>query len=342
MRRSLLWLSLILLGLALAFSGCKAAAEPGGPTPEPQVTTTPTETPPPTPTTPVALAVLLAPQDLDAAVTQSYQELLQELAAGSGMELETRQDLQPDDIGAGWQVVVMPRPPANLAGLIAAAPQVQFVTPADGDLPAAANLTVIHTSPANAGFTAGYLMAVSTFDWRSGALLPSDAAGVVDFADGFRNGAAYYCGTCATYYSPYARFPLISPAPSTAGPEDWIAAMDALAPYVVYSVYVAPQAASPEVLSNLFNRELILAGAQTPPDDVRSRWAATIQADVPGALREIWPTLAGGQGAGTVTAPIAINDVQPYILTPGRLGMVQRMLDNLQAGLINPLSVPME
>ena len=40
--------------------------------------------------------------------------------------------------------------------------------------------------------------------------------------------------------------------------------MDALAPYVVYSVYVAPQAASVEVLADLFNRQLILTGGQTP------------------------------------------------------------------------------
>ena len=41
-------------------------------------------------------------------------------------------------------------------------------------------------------------------------------------------------------------------------------------------------------------------------------------------------------------APTAIRDVQPEILTDGRLGLVERMLEDLKVGLINPFSVPLQ
>ena len=154
--------------MVLLLIGCQAAPTIS-PTAEPQPPTPPTLEPTPLPTDQPPLAVLLAVQELDAGLAQAYQALLQELADGSGMTVETRQGLQPGDIGPEWKVVLMPQAPANLAELTGAAPQVQFVTTdSSGELPAAANLTVIQRSAANEGFAAGYLATIATYDWRTG------------------------------------------------------------------------------------------------------------------------------------------------------------------------------
>jgi hypothetical protein len=204
-------------------------------------------------------------------------------------------------------------------------------------LPEASNLAMIRFDPAHQAFTAGFLAMLVTFDWRSSALLP-DTPESAAFAAAFRNGARYFCGRCGTFYAPYADFPLIGAAPAGSGPVEFKAALDTLLTYSVYSVYLSPEAASPEILGEIFNRQLVMIGGQSPPTEVRDRWAATIRPDLSSTIRKLWPDLLAGKGGGVHAAALEITDIQPQILTQGRLDLVNRMREDLSSGLIDPLA----
>ena len=61
---------------------------------------------------------------------------------------------------------------------------------------------------------AGYLIELIATDRRAAALLPNDTVYGTSLEDSLRNGGAYYCGICQTYYAPYVQFPLVTSLPA--------------------------------------------------------------------------------------------------------------------------------
>jgi hypothetical protein len=52
------------------------------------------------------------------------------------------------------------------------------------------------------------------------------------------------------------------------------------------------------------------------------------------AIRKAWPDLLAGRGGQSVPSPLGLGDVDPVFLSPGKERLVQRVLDDLQAGRI--------
>jgi hypothetical protein len=59
-----------------------------------------------------------------------------------------------------------------------------------------------------------------------------------------------------------------------------------------------------------------------------------IQADAVKAIQVAWPELVAGRGGQSVPSPLGLADVDPNFLTPGKQRLVQKVLEDLQAGRI--------
>jgi hypothetical protein len=60
----------------------------------------------------------------------------------------------------------------------------------------------------------------------------------------------------------------------------------------------------------------------------------TIRPDELKAIQNAWPNLIAGQGGQNVQSPLGLADVDPTLLPPGKLRLVQQTLDDLLAGHI--------
>lgn len=322
----------------LLLAGCNAAPQVQ-PTANllPSPTAAPTQ--PPTATPLPEKVVLVGEHESNFPAAQA---LLEELSAQDHLLLEIRPTLEPGEITPEWKIVVLLSRPDNLSDLLAAAPQTQFVLISAHDIEAGGNLSTIRARRELEAFAAGYLSALVGYDWRTAGLLPSDTPLGEALGDAFRNGQLYFCGMCNTYYAPYTNFPLVKQLPSDSSPAAWQAALQEMALSYIYALYVAPEAASPELYSYIVTLNAPILGSKIPPEEIRPLYAASIYSDDVSALSDLWPDLLAGQGGKNVNADIKIGDVNPQLLSPGRLHHAEAMIQDLTDGWINPFTPPLE
>jgi hypothetical protein len=276
------------------------------------------------------------------------QSLLQGLSQQAGLQLETRVDLQPADLSTGTRVVVFLSPPVNLNDLLAAAPQTQFVVVSPTDLNPAANLSVIRQRIENQAFLAGFISVLLSNDWRAGGLLPEDGPLGGLLQDAFVNGGHYFCGVCSSGWPLGISYPVVASLPSASDGAAWQTAGAGLFDTQKVEVYyISPEAARAEVLDDLsgkvqFETTLTLVGGQTPPDTIRSQWAATVTFDLAGPLQQIWPDVLAGKGSAALEAPLKLDDINPDLLGAGRLRLVNELMAEIAAGRVSPYSVAPE
>lgn len=337
--RILLRFAVFLMGILL-LTACNLSAK-NDPTVTPTLVVTPT--PEETATlTPMPEKVILVAPDENAPQAQAAHATLAELAPLGGLQLEVRPAIGPSDIAPEWKVVVLLAVQANLPELLAAAPQTQFVVISPVALEPGANLTVIRQDPTLQAFLAGYMAEVLASDWRAAGLLPSDTQAGSQLEEAFRNGGNYFCGICNVLYPPYVHFPLVGSLPSGSDAQAWQSAAETLEQSTIYVIYVAPEASSPELMSYLAQKGLTILGGRTPPVEARSSYAGTVSSDVLAALKELWPEILAGNGGQAVSARLQISDVNPALLSPGRQLLAEGVMEDLESGLLSPLSVPLE
>lgn len=296
-------------------------------TPTTDVVSTSTPEPTPAPGLVVIAGVDSLPPNLQSAV--------ETLAAESGWVMEYHGQVAPGMQPPETRVIVWLGDPAQARPLADAAPQVRViaVSPQAGE--PAANLSWVVFDPDRQAFLAGYITMLVTDDWRAGGLLPTE---LPDISEAFLNGGRYLCGRCIPLYAPIVEFPVASSLPSGADGASALAALDALnKQYLLDAVFLHPQVSSEDLLNQLTGQNYVFVGLQTPPEALKSQWAATVLLDLPAALRQAWPQ---GDAPGAVyPVPLVLQDVNPAFLTEGRQNLVQQVLQELQNGLIAPLTV---
>jgi hypothetical protein len=333
-------LYIIIIIIAAALSACGGAPAAETPT-EPPASVTPTETPPPPTETPTPGTVfMVTTPELNQQQVQAVESVLSELASSSGLNFEIIQPPNPGEIPSHARVIFYFSPPANLGEVKSSAPETQFIVLSEQELSVDQNLSVIRSIPEQQAFLAGFISVLVGPDLRAAGLIPSDGAAGPQKLDAFLNGGRYYCGICNPVYVPSVRFPLYYTLPAGSDPAAWQEGVDQLAQNIVYIYYVAPEAASPELLNHILEINGALLGGTSPYDEIRSRWAATIQFDVAETLRQMWPQVVTGEGGQNLNAPLLVTDINPSYLTEGYMGMVNEVKQDLQNGLIYPLSIP--
>ncbi len=326
----ILWVSAILLAACGAMNGSEVTSTPAP-------TETPVSLPTLIPTPPSPLAVLLLPANLDAETSNLYQKTVYDLAQASGFRFQVRNSLSPDEIEPGLQVVIALPPDPGIAALAAAAPNVQFLAINVPGVSAGGNISVLGSGSQSdiAGFLAGYTAAMLTDDYRIGMLIPKNNNDAVVTFNAYVNGMKYYCGICRPiYFYPYS-FPQYLEIAADENPEYYDSYADILIQqYRVSTIYIHPEIYTPDLVNYIGTTGASMIGT-TSPEPRPAGWIMTIQPDAIKAIQSAWTQLAGGQGGITVQSPLGLSDVDPSLLTPGKLRLVEQTLNDLQAGLIS-------
>lgn len=295
---------------------------------------------------PDAVAVILLTPDLsaDPQPFETIRSTLEGLAAAEGLNFEVRSTLDPSQLEAGVRLVVALPPDPGLENMAASAQHVQFLAVGIPGLGTSSNLSVIpawEETIDRVSFLAGYIAAVVTPEWRVGVIAPDDSRAGLAARQGFLSGAIFFCGLCQQTYPPHyyqgtiLRYPLYSNAPSGSGESAWKAAADDLIARSVNTVYVAPGVGDESMLSYLVDEGIRLIGTGPPPQEVRDHWITSVRADYAGALSESWPRLLAGEGGFTQSVPVALEDVNLDLFSPGRQILAKNLLPDLLGGLID-------
>jgi len=331
--------AILITGLLVA---CNQA--PATPTATPDLIILPTDTPEVLPTTTAtytpapSLAVLLAGPGADMDQAGVLQTLLNDTITASGLHWQVRQQLTPADLTPAVRLVVALPPDPGLAALAAAAPETQFLAVGTPGLEPAANLSMVGAlgpRPDQQGFIAGYIAAMLTPDWRVGAITISDSAEGRAARSGFLNGAVFFCGLCNQSYPPFYNYPRYVELPASASSAEWQAAANHMIDYYVETVYVAPGAGDPMMLSTLAAAGINLIGSGVPSEAIQPNWVLSFASDPLGLVQQVLPDILAGQGGLNLPLPLELTQINPQLLTPGKQALAEQVLANLLAGYID-------
>ncbi len=315
----------------------------GGATPAP-VADTPTPVPSPSasPTTATPLAILVIPADMAQKDKDTYQTLVYDMTQAQGLRFQVLNTLSASDLafeGPALKVVIALPPDPGLNALAAAAPEVEFLAVGISGLAAAPNLSTIGATgfPIDQqAFLAGYIAGLVAPEWKVGILSQKDTPAGDAAVTAFTNGFTYYCGSCRNplFPQPAGIYPIIVRIPTDAQPGEYSAYADLLLHNIVKVAYVYPEVASTYVLNYMAQNGILLIGQTSPGDSVKDQWIASIQPDIISAIKNIFPELLAGKGGQVLPTPLFLTDVNPVLLSEGKLRLAQNVLDGLQNGSI--------
>lgn len=329
---------IVLLGLliSLLVSACGGAAPALAPTVE-LPTLTPTEIPSLTPLPPATRVLIVSSGGLPAGDIESITAQAQSLAAASGLAVETIPAITPDMLTPDVKlVIVLPQDP-GVSDLASRFPSILFITIAIPGIQPAGNLFTIAADgdhPEWIGFLAGYIATIITYDYRVGTLVQAGSNAGVLTGDAFRNGVVYFCGICRKQFSPFEYLPpVIEMNPAPTEPE-WLPWADAFVATAVKTAYIDPEVANPDMLAYLATKGLKLIGSQTPPDNLRPAWVATINMDYTAPLVQAWSEALAGSTGRSLSAGVKVLDVDPNLLGDGKMRLVNQTIELLTSGAI--------
>jgi hypothetical protein len=315
--------------LMILVAGLSACTPRETPTPEPP-TSTPTPEVSPTPTLAPERIVLYDPQ---AQAGELLSSMMNEFANVNGIGFENWTALS--DL-RGVKVIVLYATVDNLAEVAASAPQTQFLD-VISSTPSAGNISILAANPTHLAFMAGYLAAMTSTEWRAGALLSDDTN--LGLADAFYNGGQYLCGRCTPKYGPILYYPQVYTESGTADATAWTALAQSLWNDTnANSVYIDPAGDFTPVL-DMFAEEYVFTA--NPASSNLARYTAVLGPDAPAGIQLALPDLLAGNGGKVFTSPVTLAVINNAdVISPAKQTLFNEVSAKLAAGQINPLSVP--
>ncbi len=347
---TLMWGIIMIFG-SLILTACQPAEQTPAASPSPTTaisaaTDTPAPQPSPTPTAAPPLAIFLAPAGADAALVEAVLPVVEEQARQSGLRFEQRQELSLTDVQADVRVVVGLPPAGNLAELAAAAPQTAFIALGSGDLTPGKNLSVVQLPGSvsdSLAFIAGYLGGALAQDWHTGVLAVQGAPESAAAAAAYANGLAYLCGLCLPVYPPFPinGYPISLELAEPADPTGWASAIAELQNWQVQVVYVTPQAASAGLYQALAQAGFQIIGIGAPPEGTQTQWIVSLgMQELAPIVLQAWESMLSGSEGQAYAAELALSQVNPELLSPGKEKWVQAVIADLADGFIETGNAP--
>jgi hypothetical protein len=331
------WFLLILVLLA----GCST-----GPEATPEVVATPTASPTPLPTsTPTPLApvgVFLTPEGSKPELVEELGPLVSQYIKEQGLRYQVLPSLSVDDFQTEEYAMVVVIPPfPELAALAEGAPDTKFLAIGFDGLSPGDNLSLLGSGGADydvQGFIAGYIAAMITDDWRVGALSLEEDPNALAARDGFRTGVKYYCGLCNPIYAPTGLnylYPKYFDLPVDATTAEISFYIDYLVDRVVNTFYIVPGVGTPQIYQTLVGYQKYIIGSGIDyREEYQEYWVASLEYDLVNALVEFWPRFIESETGIEELPPLLITDVNRDLLSEGKMNLVYKILEEVQAGLI--------
>jgi hypothetical protein len=269
-----------------------------------------------------------------ASVTHQTLQGLADLANENGISWQDVTNPDLIDFSRQVRIVVAFSPDPGVQALAAAHPGTQFVAVQIPGLTPGPNLTTIggDEEQAEVAFIAGFLAEAISSDWRGAIIIDGDDSRSSSQGQFFQNGGGYLCGLCRPAYPPFLQYPLVITYTDQAGPDQ---VRQQLSASGVHGVYLASAKLAEALAGTLDSKQLILLGSQTPAT-LPANWGATILIDPLPAIRQIWERVISGNSAGTQPTNIVVADVNPLLVSQGRLDRTESIINDLEGGLIDP------
>jgi hypothetical protein len=269
--------------------------------------------------------------------------LIKEQLRGKGLRYQTRETLTQADFEQDQILYVVAVPPyPGFAELAASEPETSFLGIGFDELEPADNLSVIRSGEDKLdvqGFLAGYIAAMITPDWRVAAVGLSEDPAAEAARQGFVAGAKYLCGLCLPKYAPtgpnylYPKYVELAPDASAAEKQG---SVQVLLNRAVETFYVIPGAADPPLFNFLLSSGAVIIGDGSDfQAEYSGQWAASLTFDFNGAVQEYLPQFLDGDPGTEVQVPLVITDVNPELLSPGKLRAAEQILEQVSAGWIS-------
>ncbi len=332
-------LLLLALGLSLML-GIVSCGHAGDPNPREvaptQTVLVSTATPEATQTPPRGKVLYLRPGGVIPRYEQNVRSTLERLAAQAELEL-VEQDSVPADAGLqAYRVVLLFSPEQAVFDEVQAgtsAPIVVIGSQPDntGD---AWVIDDYLASQEQAAFLAGYIAALLTQDWRIGVLSGSSEP---DLRTAFVQGGQYFCGLCRPEFPPYFAYPVSIPF-DPSSPQGLSIGL-AEAAEKTLKLIMLDEISAEKIAETAPDQPYQFLGLAGPPEKLRSVWVATLRPAPELALEEYWAMILQGAPGEQIHTPIGIEDVDPSLLTQGKLRLVEEIRDDLVAGYIQPVGL---
>ena len=222
------------------------------------------------------------------------------------------------------------------SALAPTAPNVQFLAVNIPGLTAGGNLSVLagEAQLDMAAFLSGYIAAMVSDEYHIGMILPQGDLTAQSAFMAFNNGKTYYCGLCRTFYISQVAYPTYVEIRPDESPTLFGGYATMLIERKVYTIFVYPSLANADLLTYIGTQGVMQIGTSMP-EPRPGGWIATIRPDTIKAIQSAWPNMIAGQGGIVVQSPLGLADVDPSLLTPGKLRLAQETLDALLAGRIS-------
>ncbi len=177
-----------------------------------------------------------------------------------------------------------------------------------------------------------------TDDWRVGALSLEDNPDALAARDGFRAGVKYYCGLCNPKYAPTGInyvYPKYIDLPVDATDAQISANIDFMVDRVVNTFYIVPGVGSPQIYQTLvaYQKNIIGSGSDFQ-EEYSDFWVASLGYDLVTYLEDFWPRFLEAESGIADTPPLLLMDINPALLSEGKVKLVEAMIQEVSSGLI--------
>lgn len=340
MKKRFYWLILIFLILA----GCSSGQD----TEVPNGELIATETSPPTAVTidtPIPLlpvGVFLTPPGSDPDLVEELNPLVGEYIKAEGFRYQVLEtisvgDFQRDD----FRLVVVLPPYPDLEALVLGAPGTKFLAVGFNDIDPLENLSVLRFGGGDydvQGFIAGYIAAMITTDWRVAVLSVQESDDALAAREGFRVGVKYFCGLCNPKYAPAGInyvYPKYIDLPVEATDLEIEVNVNLLIDRAVNTFYIVPGAGHEQIYQMLItNNKLIIGPGADFKEEYRDNWVASLEYNLVAAFHEIWPMFLLTETGIEQIPPLLFTDINSEMLSPGKMNLAERILEEVSNGYI--------
>ena len=335
----LFWMIIIILLVGCRLSpGSDGTGDMITPT-EPQLAT---ELPADTPTALPPVGVFLTPEGSDPDMVELLNPLFGAYIREEGLRYQVLPNLSPADFKTDdYQIVVVIPPFPDLETLSQQAPDTKFLAVGFNDVNPLENLSVLGSGGGAfdvQGFIAGYIAAIVTTDWRVGVLSMQENEDALAAREGFQVGVKFYCGLCNPKYAPTGInyiYPKYIDLPVEVTDLEIEANVNFLVDRAVNTYYIVPHVGSEKIYRMLvgYQKNIIGAGSDFR-EEYRDYWVASLEYDLVAALKDFWPMFLDAESGIEGTPPLLITDVNPDLLSPGKIKLVDTIMEEVTSGYI--------
>ena len=341
-------LILILLTLVLLVSGCNQQLPTATLVPEETQPTENVETVVETVTeaaipTESVKALISSDIVLWAGAGSGHNEVLSErlsaFAQANNRTFESHETINPGQITPSVKVLVATVGSAQIEELNEQIPGLKIVAvDANGLTPALVNVHAVTSeggTPEQRAFLAGYALALTTTDFRVGAITQSGDDLGNRTRDSFITGVRYFCGLCSARYMPVNYYPFTAEVTAPLNPEDWQAAVDSLLDLAVTAMFVQAEVSSLDLMTYLASKNITVIGVEGQAGlEAAGKVVGVLGSDLYASVLSAVSGLLVGEDIGSSTGSLELTQINRDLMSDGRHILFERIRDDLLNGLI--------